>query len=68
MTRTLSVAGALAILLFAYWLPYVTTVNYPVAGTPFHASDAALPETTTASELTAPAVDDLAAWPVAASR
>lgn len=68
MTRTLSVAGALAILLFAYWLPYVTTGNYSAASTPLHSLDAPSSEPIAATEQTASAVDDLAAWPVAASR
>jgi hypothetical protein len=68
MTRTLSVAGALAVLLFAYWLPNGNTGKYPLTSMPLSVLDAPHPGAIATAEPAAPAMDDLAAWPIAAHR
>lgn len=68
MIRTLSVAGALAALSLAFWIQHRLGSNPPE--TPPRAQPAAASAAAQASSAdpTQLAVDDLAAWPLAASR
>lgn len=68
MTRTLSVAGSLAILIFALWLVQPAKVVTPVYGAGAHAIDASAPAATASADVAATAMDDLASWPIAAGR
>ena len=65
MTRALSVAGSLAILMLALWIVQVAKVGTPVFVAGAHAPYA---QTTTPADVATTAVDDLAGWPIAAGR
>ncbi|HEY6135602.1 MAG TPA: hypothetical protein VIW70_16625 [Rubrivivax sp.] len=67
MSRALSVAGSLAILILAFWIVQAAKLTTPLFAAVTHTADAsavAAPE----ADITAAAVDDLAAWPIAAGR
>jgi hypothetical protein len=68
MSRTLSIAGSLAILTFALWIVQLAKVATPVYGAGAHATEASAPAATASADLAAAAVDDLAGWPIAAGR
>lgn len=68
MTRTLSVAGSLAILMFALWIVQAAKVSTHVSGAGVPATDVAALAATAAADLSTTAVDDLAGWPIAAGR
>jgi hypothetical protein len=68
MSRTLSIAGSLAILTFALWIVQLAKVANPVYGAGAHATEASAPAATASADLAAAAVDDLAGWPIAAGR
>lgn len=65
MSRTLSVAGSLAILMFALWIVQVAKVGPPVFVAGAHSPHA---QTTAPADVATTAVDDLAGWPMAAGR
>lgn len=67
MTRTLSVAGGLAIAALLYVLQTNRLPLQPVAVVPERAATAAS-GAVTAPDATSLAIDDLAAWPAAAGR
>jgi hypothetical protein len=67
MSRTLSVAGSLAILLLAFWIVQTAKLSTPLFAAGAH-TVASAAVTTPAADVAAAAVDDLAAWPVAAGR
>jgi hypothetical protein len=68
MSRTLLVAGSLAILIFALWIVQLAKVGPFLFGTGAHATDASAPAATASADAATTAVDDLAGWPIAAGR
>jgi hypothetical protein len=68
MIRTLSVAGSLAILIFALWIVQLAKVTTPAYDAAPQATDASAPVAKASADAVATAVDDLAGWPVAAGR
>lgn len=67
MSRSLSVAGSLAILILAWWIVQLAKVDTFVSGVGAY-SAAARPAATASSDMVATAVEDLAGWPIAAGR
>lgn len=69
MTRTLSVAGTLAVLVLALWIGQLFKGStLPAVGARAHADDASVAVAASSADVAAEAVDNLAAWPVAAGR
>jgi hypothetical protein len=68
MSRTLSVAGTLAILIFALWIVQPAKVTTPVYGAGANATDAPASTAIAPPDVGTTAVDDLAGWPIAAGR
>jgi hypothetical protein len=73
MSRTLSVAGTLAILIFALWIVQPAKVTTPVYGAGANAAGANATDAPASTAIAPPdvgttAVDDLAGWPIAAGR
>lgn len=63
MTRTLSVAGTLAILFLALWIGQLAK---GMVGTSTHAPGAVAVAAPSSADIATAAIDDLAAWPIAA--
>jgi hypothetical protein len=68
MSRALSVAGSLAILILAFWIVQTAKLTTPLFAGAMHTAVAPAAVAAPEADMTAAAVDDLAAWPIAAAR